>query len=194
MIRGVYQTYPDKMFYHKKQKEYAYEGVFNRIIGDRLINMLNAEDRKYVDICPSEMDLPLRLRKDYVNRLCKYYGKKNCVLLELHANSSPEHNATGIEIWTGPGQTKSDHYASILAQIINKDLVELNFRSGYCTEDPDPDKEAAFYMLTKTNCAAVLPECGFFDNWHDWQLMKTFKFREKYLLCLMKLIRKIDLL
>lgn len=192
MIDGKYQTYPDKMFYHEAQDEYAYEGVFNRVIGDRLIVMLKAEDRKYVDICPTEIDLPLYIRKDFVNSICRKYGKKNCVLLELHGNSSPEHNATGFEIWTGPKQTKSDVYAKVLFDIVGKDIGEFSMRSGYCPEDPDPDKEAAFYMLVKTNCAAVLPEFGFFDNWHDWKLMKDFKFREKYLLALMKLIRKVD--
>jgi len=191
VIGGVYQTM-DRVFHHKEHDEFAAEGVYNRLCGDRLITMLKAEDRKYIDICPTELDLPLWLRRSHVNDICNKYGRHNCVLLELHGNGSPEHNATGAEIWTAPGQSKSDHYANILAQIISNDLVELDFRSGYCPEDPDPDKEAPFFMLVNTDCPAVLPEVGFYDNWKDWQLMKNFKFRERYVLALMKMIRKID--
>lgn len=192
MIDDEYQTYPDKMFYHEKQDEYAYEGVINRAIGDRLIIMLKAEDRRYIDICPTELDLPLSIRAKHVNEIYEKYGRYSCVLLELHSNSSVNHDASGFEIWTGPGQTRSDIYAKILFNIVKKDIGEFSMRSGYCKEDPDPDKEAAFYMLVKTNCPAILPEFGFFDNWEDWSRMKDFKFRERYVLALMKMIRKID--
>ena len=50
-----------------------------------------------------------------------------------------------------------------------KSFPKKRFRTD--KSDGDLDKEARFYVLTKTNCPAVLNEVGFMDNLIDAKLL-----------------------
>ena len=186
-INGVYQTAPDKMFHHSDY-EIFYEGVFNRIIGDKLLRKLWDKGIYAIDLCPTELDVPLSVRVDNANNYYRAYP--NAVLLSLHSNASENHDGNGFEVWTSIGQTRSDKYAEVLAHEIMAKF-EMPFRSDKA--DDDLDKESQFYILKWTHCPAVLPECLFFDNYDNYKMLSRPDFQERYVDTLVNFILKSEL-
>lgn len=118
-------------------------------------------------------ELNFRVRK--VNEVCKIYGKENVIYVSLHVNASGNGQwmkASGWEIFTSPGQTKSDVLATCMWNAAKNYLGDLTtIRSDW--SDGDPDKEAKFFVLTKTKCPAVLVENLFMDNKEDLNILKS---------------------
>ena len=116
-------------------------------------------------------ELNFRVKK--VNEICKIYGKDNVIYVSLHVNASGNGQwmqARGWEVYTSPGKTKSDILATCMwnaAKIYLGDLTTI--RSDW--SDGDPDKEAKFFVLTRTKCPAVLVENLFMDNQEDLKLL-----------------------
>lgn len=173
---------PDKKF-----EEYLY----SREIVGLVRRELEAKGCKvFVDMQDSEVPLPqtaeLRARCKYVNELCDKYGTKNCIYVSIHvdaASSGEWKNAGGWTAYTSPGRTLSDILATYLYEAAEKHLagyaakMEEGKKKGLYgsnqkpfrkdTTDGDPDKEARFYVLVRTKCAAVLTENLFQDNKAD---------------------------
>jgi len=187
MINGIYQTYPRKMHSFSKN-EILYEGVYNRIIKNKLIDRMLKLDIKYIDVCPTELDIDLDTRVDIINAYCKDFGNSNCLLISLHSNAG---DGSGIEIWTSIGQTKSDLYAQMLGVQIKNDFPNVKFRAD--KSDGDLDKESNFYILKHTKCPALLSEFMFFDNYEDYKLMIKPGFQDKYVDSLIEFIKRVNL-
>jgi len=181
---GTYLTAPAKMYEHSPS-EIFYEGVFNRQIKTLLLSMLWDEDIDVIDVCPTELDLPLDVRVNIINSIYKKYG--NAVLISLHSNAG---GGTGFEVWTSYGQTRSDKFASVLGAQFVRDFPDIKLRTD--TSDGDIDKEAAFYILKNSRCPAVLPECLFFDNYNDYLLLDNPDFRIAYAQTLVRFIQKAE--
>ena len=183
-INGVYQTAPKKMYTYD-DGEVAYEGLFNRVITQRVMDIADAHNIRYVNICATNLDLNLDLRVKFANLLHKEYG--NCVYLSLHANAG---KGTGFEVFTSPGETESDKLATMFISEIASDFPHERIRQDL--SDGDPDKEANFYVLKHTDCPAVLLENMFFDNREDWEKMKNPLFQGKLAECIVRVMRKIN--
>ena len=144
----------------------------------------------FVDILAAEVPLPqqaeLTRRVRYVNQLCAHRHTERCIYVSIHvdADSSGEwKNAGGWTAYTSPGDTISDILATYLYESAEKHLagyaakMEEGKKKGLYgnnqkpfrkdTSDGDPDKEANFYVLVRTKCAAVLTENLFQDNKAD---------------------------
>lgn len=132
-------------------------------------------------IVPEKNDIALSERARRVNEICNARGKQNCLLVSLHNNAAGAdgkwHNARGWCAYTSRGQTQADTLATRLydaAKTALKDYID-NFSSPDPKQRPirtdntdgDPDLEAAFTILTKTACPAVLTENMFQDNRED---------------------------
>lgn len=166
MIDGQYQTAPSKM-YHHPNGEIAYEGVINRLIKDMTMELFRKNNIRFIDVCPSEMDLDLDVRCNVINAYCDEFGKNNCLLISLHMNAG---KGTGFEIWTSPGATKSDMYATMFMNEFESHFPGIRPRKD--TTDGDVDKESAFYILVNSKCPAILPEWLFYDNYNDWVIQR----------------------
>lgn len=168
-----YATFPQKMHLHhpgfgafhetvyRGDEKYSafYEGHFNRIIAAQIADA--ARDMG-VDVFMAHDpydDTPLQERVDRVNQLDRFY---NVLLIEIHANSSPEHNARGIEVFTTRGVSQSDMAADIYMENFKLMCKYVPVRSDY--SDGDIDKEANFFVIRKTTCPAILIEHEFFDH------------------------------
>jgi len=184
VIEGLYQTSPYKMFQHSPE-EIFYEGVFNRMIKDQLLRKCWDQGIHVIDVCPTELDLPLPVRVDMVNDIYKHY--RNAVLISLHSNAG---GGTGFEVWTSVGETMSDKYAEILGHEIMASF-DMPFRKDTVTGKID--KEAHFYILKETNCPAVLPECLFFDNYNDYRKLIRKDFQLRYVNTLVDFMIKSEL-
>lgn len=144
----------------------------------------------FVDILAAEVPLPqqaeLTRRVRYVNQLCAHRHTERCIYVSIHvdaASSGEWKNAGGWTAYTSPGQTLSDILATYLYEAAEKHLagyaakMEEGKKKGLYgqnqkpfrkdTTDGDPDKEANFYVLVRTKCAAVLTENLFQDNKTD---------------------------
>jgi N-acetylmuramoyl-L-alanine amidase len=171
--------------------EVIYEGVSNRDIKNRLISFMKSSNLKYIDVCPSELDIPLDLRVDIINEICKEYGRDKCVLISLHSNASESHEGRGFEVWTSVGETKSDKYAEILAKQLIHDFPDIRWRKDTVTGELD--KESQFYILRWTKCPAILPECLFFDNYDDYKRLKDIHFKNRYAQAIVNFMLRAEL-
>lgn len=144
----------------------------------------------FVDIPSAEVPLPqqaeLTRRVRYVNQLCAHRHTERCIYVSIHvdaASSGEWKNAGGWTAYTSPGRTRSDILATYLYEAAEKHLagyaakMEEGKKKGLYgsnqkpfrkdTSDGDTDKEANFYVLVRTKCAAVLTENLFQDNKAD---------------------------
>lgn len=176
MLNNISQTDPKAgKYFGFPSGEVAYEGVINRQIKGEVLELFNKNGLSAVDVCPTELDLTLDTRCDIVNSLCDQYGNDRCVFVSLHSNAG---GGRGFEIWTSPGQTKSDKYADYFVNSFAVRFPEVKIRKDI--SDGDADKESKFYVLVNTKCPAILPEFLFFDNYEDYQLLKRPDIRTRY--------------
>lgn len=156
---------PDKVI-----REYQY----NREIAAALYDRLNKDSRyNVILITPEETDISLSERVNRINKYCKQYGAKNCIMISIHLNAAGNGewtNATGWECYTTKGVTVSDKlskafYEAAYMVLDNGEKIRTD------TTDGDPDKEANYYIIKGANCAAVLTENFFMDGKQDYKYL-----------------------
>jgi len=166
---GIYTTAPDKM-YKFPDGVIAYEGVLNRQIGGHIHACLKPHKELNIVTTVREDD-PRDLSLSYRVKVANSFDPKSTIFVSVHCNASPNHNATGFELFTTIGLTESDTLAEAIATSAEGALNKVSLRTRYDFSDGDKDKEADFYVLRKTKCPAVLLECGFFDFRKDFELL-----------------------
>lgn len=148
-----------------------YEGEFNRAIVNGIIQELTKRKIAYVNIAPEYRDVRLETR---IKRANKYYGRDS-FYLSIHANAG---GGNGSEIFTSPGETKSDRIATIFGSEYHRAFPNRNLRTDF--SDGDLDKERRFYILTRTKMPAILTENFFMDNEEECRnILLTNEGREK---------------
>ena len=156
--------------------------------------MLDAKGIPYKDLTVSDKeDMPLRERTSKANKI--YDQNKKYYFLSIHSNAASNElkgkglNATGFEIYTSKGQTKSDELATIAAKWYKKELSDFRFRQEI--EDGDPDKEANLAVLRDTKCPAFLVENLFYDNIKEAKFLMSENGQNKIASCLYKIVEEI---
>ena len=178
---GKYATAPAKMHDHGKPVPYSdggvvYEGVLNRLIAGETVHMLRSMGINAIRLTAGSEDTPLTLRANIVNQMAHANGKRVLFISE-HCNASKSHKAKGFEIYTSPGFTQSDLFASAMYDEVRAMAPEVNIRSDY--SDSDADKESVFWVLVQTICPALLVENCFFDNLEDLRLFANDEYRHR---------------
>lgn len=169
LINGKYQTQGKRKDFGNG--EIIYEGEFNRAIVNGIIEQLTELKISYVNIAPEYRDVRLETR---VNRANKY-PKTKSFYLSIHSNAGGGH---GSEIFTSPGDTKSDKIATIFGKEYQKEFPNRRLRTDF--SDGDLDKERRFYVLTKTKMPAILTENFFMDNYGEYKtILNTREGRKK---------------
>ena len=165
MVDDYYLTSPDKLFIHPDGTT-IYEGVQNRILANFIIELADIEGLLVLDTTGnSQLDVPLPTRVKLANDLNDRYP--HVCFCSLHMNAGGGH---GTEIFTSPGQTGSDEHASLVMDCLDEDIEDFVIRSDFWS-DKDIDREAKYFVLTKTNCSAWLLELGFMDSAYDVKLL-----------------------
>lgn len=108
---------------------------------------------------------------DLTPRTTKANQAKVDIFVSQHVNSATNAAATGLEIFTSRGQTKSDELATYIGIQLKTDFPQITFRTDY--SDGDIDKESNFTVLAKTSMAATLIEYMFIVNPKDAQILRT---------------------
>jgi N-acetylmuramoyl-L-alanine amidase len=154
LINQEYQT-PGKRSPVWANGSQLFEGEFNRAIVNRIIDQLSILNIPYVNIAPEYWDVSLKTR---VNRANEYPGNSS-FYISVHSNAG---GGSGSEIFTSPGNTKSDEFATVFGEEFKVEFPTERLRTDF--SDGDLDKEAKFYVLTKTRMPAILTENFFMDN------------------------------
>ena len=154
LINGAYQT-PGKRSPVWNDGSQLFEGEFNRAIVNGIIERLTQLKIPYVNLAPEYRDVRLETRVKRAN----IYPSNSSFYLSLHANAG---GGNGSEIFTSPGDTKSDRIATIFGNEYQMTFPNRRLRTDF--SDGDLDKERRFYVLTKTRMPALLTENFFMDN------------------------------
>lgn len=195
---GNYVTAPAKMYDFQDDAGNdlfsIYEGDINRKIAQQLMNLLDENGIKYYEQTVSTAkDISLADRVGFANNV--YRENRNTYFLSIHSNAagvaSPGTGtkATGFEIYTSIGQTKSDELADIASKWYKKEFKDFKFRQDML--DGDEDKEANFYVLRNTACPAFLVENLFFDNKKEAEFLLSPAGQERIARCLFNIVREI---
>lgn len=180
---GRYTTAPAKMHTFTDGLT-IYEGVVNRNIARMVGEGLKHEGICFSPVYDLEEDTPLPHRARAANAI--YSNFPNSFLLSIHSNAG---GGVGFEVFTSPGKTKSDAIAEIISKRYIVDFPDFKFRADFT--DGDHDKEAKFYMLTETNCPAVLVENLFMDNRREAEFLLSWDGQYRIALSLIKSILEI---
>ena len=168
IVNGKYTTAPAKMAKHVDLE--FYEGVWNRTIMYLLANELASMGMSYYILTPEDTDITLMERvRRAVSTWRLHMEKKEfkCYYHSIHANAFGVESVNGVEVWTSPGQTKSD----VIATLYYRQLAKLGWAMRPYMGDGDPDKEEDFYVLKETPMPAILTETGFYTNYRQVQEM-----------------------
>jgi len=165
-----------------------FEGVGNRDIVKRILKKCSREGILALDIVNDWQDVSLATRVNRANAIYAYYD--NAIYVSVHSNGFSQESANGYSVYTSPGQTQSDRLADILLSFMELEFPDHKLRKD--TSDSDMDKEAAFYVLSKTRMPAILSENFFMTNKRECDLLLTEDFRDRIATCHLKMIKKIE--
>lgn len=169
---GHSESTPGKRSPDDKFREYKY----NREILTRVGKELDKLGIKWINTVPEEKtEISLTERANRVNKICKQYGTENCIFISIHSNAAGNgkdwSTAKGWSIYTTPGKTGSDEVAAVFCEEAKKVCSRLGrqFRGH---------KEAAFTVIQKAVCKAVLVEEFFYDcrEEMDWLLSEEGRY------------------
>lgn len=161
---GKYTTAPNKM---SKFPDFEfYEGVWNRMLTWTHAELLYHSGYSYNILVSENDDVTLQERVRRAVRISKLifdpedHTPFKFYYHSIHANAFGVESVSGIEVWTSPGQTKSD----VVATLFYRKLAQLGWNMRAEMGDGDPDKEENFYVLKETPMPAILTETGFYTN------------------------------
>lgn len=168
--KGVYTTAPAKMF-RFPDGYVIYEGQVNRKIAAMVAHQLFDRDIDHALIYDEINDTPLSARSSIANRI--WISDRRTVVLSIHSNASPDPSkpGAGFEVFTSPGQTRSDFLAQVFCKNYIADFPDFRFRPD--NSDGDHDKEAKFHMVTAVQCPAILVENLFMDNRKEAEFLNS---------------------
>ena len=113
-----YVTYPSKCFQHNHGKFHSYgwffEGVFNRSLANFLEQFLLDYGFQVKKVYEPIIDTSLNKRCQLVNSYASL-GKAT-ILVSIHGNAAASTSARGWEVFTSPGNTKSDLLATMIGE------------------------------------------------------------------------------
>lgn len=184
MKNGVYTTAPSKM-HAFPDGVVIYEGVINRKISQLVWMALAAAEIDFALVYDEQEDYSLSKRVEIADKL--YAKDKRAIFLSIHSNAG---GGSGFEIFTSPGQNKSDKIANIFCETYQKYFPKFPFRSE--KTDGDADKEADFYVLRKTDCPAVLVENLFFDNRKEADYLLSVEGQKAIAECIVQAIKNVE--
>jgi len=164
LINGKYQTAGKRKDW--RDKGIIFEGEFNRAIVNGIIEQLTSFKIPYVNIAPEYWDVRLETRV----RRANHYPSNESFYLSVHSNAG---GGRGSEIFTSPGDTKSDKIATVFGEEFNNAFPNRILRTDF--SDGDLDKERRFYVLTKTKMPAILTENFFMDNFEEFDSILNVK-------------------
>lgn len=165
-----YVTAPDKM-YDWGNGEVIHEGVWNREIADRLMEILECEPNVDYRMIPDRVnDTALYVRTGNANNIASV--KKNdydlIFYLSIHANAG---GGRGARVYVHPDASEwSKDLADMYGEAWNDVINDFEFESY----SPDQSwRPAEYYVLENTSIPAILTENLFMDTYENYKYMTS---------------------
>jgi len=161
-------TTPGKCSPDKK----LYEWKFTRELSKRIKVTCDQLGIKCIQANTDDSDPALTIRANNINKIVRKEAEqgRQCLMIDLHGNAagngSQWMNASGWEVWTTEGTTKSDEFANLLCK---------HFKVIFPNRKLRGHKEKNFTVIFKCSCPCVLTENFFYDNKSDFALMTSEK-------------------
>lgn len=155
------------------------EWEYGRDIIKRLIDINISTGTNFIVLNPADTETSTITIAKKANEVTKELYKKGYKVfgIDLHGNAHTTPKANGIEIFTSVGLTKADVIATIFYEFYSN--LGLKMRPDFTDIDKaDVDKEKDFNTLKLTIAPFILPEIGFYTNYHDALLMNTNTFKK----------------
>lgn len=152
-----------------------FEGVGNReIVLIASQYLMNAGWKVLYTVDPRGwIDTPLWQR---VRRSNEHYAKNPTAFqISVHSNAATPA-AHGAEVFTYPGQTKSDKMADIWLKYHQEEFPKMRMRTD--RSDGDNDKESLFTM-NSVQCPSILIETMFHTNREECKILLSDEGKEK---------------
>lgn len=147
------------------------EWEYTRKVVDAVYGRLMDTDISCVKLVPEKTDTPLSERVRRANGIAAMNSISQVLLVSVHVNAAPVPGpASGWEIHTSPGQTKSDEYAQYFWDAAKR-IIGDNFPIRGDWEDGEGDRDSDLYICRRTSCPAVLTENLFMDNEKDCRFL-----------------------
>lgn len=167
------------------------EASYTREIASKVVYGLHKLGYNAELLVPEIYDVRLLERVHRVNVKCQSRGKENVLCVSIHCNAAGNGKewlkATGWEIWTSPGKTKSDVLADHFMSMAKRHFEGQTIRE-WKQVDGERDKEAKFTILADTLCPAVLTENFFMDSKKDVKYLLSDEGRNAVIRCHMDAI------
>ena len=145
IIDGVYQT-PGKRSPIWSDGTQLFEGEFNRAIVDRIAKYCDKNNIEYINLVNTNEDVPLSTRVKMANEIYRE-SEKPCIYVSVHANGFSDESANGWEVYTSPGETQSDHIATVLYEEVEKEFP--NYKMPAILSEN-------FFMTNEKECKTLL--------------------------------------
>ena len=152
---------------------YVLEWKYTRAIVSKIAEELKALDIPCHILVPEDNDIPLRMRVQRTNKIAARNGISQTLLVSVHLNAAQENNtASGWEIHTSPGETKSDEYARVFWNTA-KEILGDRFPMRGDFEDGNPDRDSSFAIIRDTAWPAILTENLFMNSEKDCRFLMS---------------------
>ena len=166
-----------------------FEGQGNREIAKLVVKQLEELGYDYAfTVDPDDhRDMSLSRRAAKANSI---QAIRPTITWSIHSNGYKKESANGFEVFTSPGQTKSDFIADVLFREAAKEFRELRPRKD--EKDGDLDKEAKFTILTKTKGRAVLYESMFHTNEKECRILMSDSGKQRVANVIVRAIIRVE--
>lgn len=147
-----------------------YEWKFTRELAKRIQLTCDQLGIKCIRANTDDSDPSLTTRANNINKIVRQEAElgNQCLMIDLHGNAagngSSWMNASGWEVWSTVGTTKSDEFAKLLCK---------HFPIIFPGKKLRGHKEKDFTLIYKCSCPCVLTENFFYDNKDDFALMMS---------------------
>jgi N-acetylmuramoyl-L-alanine amidase len=147
-----------------------FEWQFTRELSRRIKLTCEQLRIKCIQANTDNSDPGLSARANNINSIVRKESElgNQCLMISLHGNAASSNGqwskATGWEVWTTEGTTKSDEFAKLLCKHFPIIFPDKKLRGH---------KEKNFTLIYKCSCPCVLTENFFYDCIDDFELMMS---------------------
>lgn len=167
------------------------EWRFSREIQFQVADILKSCGYEVYIINAQDTEMGLSNRKRCLNQLTPTLP---LIYITLHNNTAGSEgkwlNATGIEVYSSRGETKSDKIATLFLELCEETFPDFKYRKDFL--DGDPDKEANFTELM-SKWPSILIEWLFMDSKNDIQYLKNDVHKQLLVNFLVDFVNTLDM-
>lgn len=154
----------------------ALEKDINLQIALRLKKLLEQNDVFVVMTREEDKDLASeqavnRKNEDLKARVTLMQEVSPVLMVSIHQNSFPEENVDGAQVFYYSGSEAGKRLGGMVQERLKQELSDDNHRVAKANKE--------YYLLKKSECPAVIVECGFLSNQAEAALLITEEYQEK---------------